>query len=207
MCPERAPYIVGLVQAGRIWGTGVVITPKIIATAAHCVEYGPLGELPRAFFGEDFDWACRTEEVVEAHIHPHYWLDPGAFDLAVLVLKGTIPRSVQPIALCVPGTPWWDSSVMKFGGFGNNTTPGIPGSKKRIVKTRVKSVSDMVIWVDPSVSVPCHGDSGGPFVARIGESDVLIGIESGGDPLCHNEGRFVRLDSLAGELLRDWVRR
>jgi secreted trypsin-like serine protease len=204
-CDPGLSCVVGIIQSGRVCGTGVLVNPSLVVTAAHCLYYGK--QTLRVLFAESLAPESITIKVAEAVSHPNYRFNSIAFDLAILVLKRRAPASAVAAKLCEPDIECWRHRALRFAGFGNNSTPRTAAQRRRILPARVLSISAANVWIDPAVSVPCHGDSGGPLLVRSAKGEILVGIESGGDPFCHSEGRFVRLDTTPGKFIRKMLAR
>jgi secreted trypsin-like serine protease len=199
---DNLSFVVGLIQGGKVRGSGVVVSLDRVVTAGHCVEYAAGGGPLRVFFGREFNKSSLTTSIQRVFLHPRYSPYTTSFDLAVLVLEKCVPFGITPATICSPGLKWRNSGLMNFAGFGNSETPYVSGLKRRTARLRIKSLSPSIIWTESPKSGPCRGDSGGPFLVRVDGEDIVVGIESGGDPSCRKLGRFVRLDSRPGAFVR-----
>ena len=160
--------------------SGVVVGPRVVVTAAHC-----LTELADPVFhvqlGADVKAPTRSIAVTRAIAYPRY-TGPGddqraGLDLAVLLLAED--AGVAPIALptadddgLAPGAP------IEIVGFGETiaddpTTAG----QRRHVTAAIDTTCDRLLAVGDDAHVACGGDSGGALLA-IGSDAVprLVGV-------------------------------
>jgi secreted trypsin-like serine protease len=192
--------------------TGSVISPRVILTAAHCVEEIEKGTLTPAV-----EYAVATGvsspqqagpanvfRIVETHVFPGF--EPGGLhgDAALLVLDR--PTTATPIPLAGAGDAalYQGGAPIQLAGWGltraGATNPPAnlrsattvlqkPGTCKSKTRTFYRSYSpaEQLCTLDlPSKkSSGCFGDSGGPGVTqRIDGTLVEVGVISSGAPLC-----------------------
>ena len=171
--------------------TGVLVAPRVVLTAAHCVSAEPLA----AWFGGDARssdevWAIDALEVSQAY-------EPltGAGDLALLYLEQDAP--VPPLALGPAPTAGERVRIIGFGIDGL----GSPFGVKRTGFARVEEILDesLRLVADPSLS--CSGDSGGPVLASDGTREWVAGIIRSGDAACQDHSTATRVDSYLASFL------
>ena len=205
-------YIEAREGKGGFSCTGTVVSPRVILTAAHCVE-----DLDRGRFTPANRYAVATGtttpsqslgqnifRVVETHVFPGF--DPGNLrgDAGILVLDR--PTSAPPIPLAGPADAalYAGGAGAQLAGWGltrANATAG-PGSLRATAmvvqtpsfceqKTRryypPYSATGQLCTLDlpTKKSGGCFGDSGGPAIGlRADGTPVELGIISTGGPFC-----------------------
>ncbi len=208
-------YIQGEGRKGENFAcTGTVISPRVILTAAHCVEDLDAGGYTAAAgyrlatgFADprDAKTAKQVRRVSSTHVFPGF--DPGTLrgDAGILILA--TPTAAPPIAL-----PSRSESALFEGGTktliaGWGLTGGSAASPPRRLRSAATAVEDpqackrrtrnfyapystalqLCTRNPPTLSTgTCFGDSGGPAIAqRPDGSPVEIGITSTGGPGCN----------------------
>lgn len=204
---------------------GVLIRPRIVATAAHCMirENGiPYSASDIVVGGGSPILGAMTRSVdiaeVEAiALHPWYDQFRQANDLALLVLRreipntGTIPfltdNALQPESTTAQIAGWGD--VDEFG-----TSPIAANFADIIIYSQTQCADTLGLTFDTSSMLcggartevgwidACKGDSGGPLVATINGVRTLIGLTSWG-PTCAKgiPGIYTRIGGLMPSLL------
>lgn len=148
--------------------SGVVVGPKLVATAQRCVR-----DLPRGATALDAEHEFRVEVAsstltwtnrkAKMAVLPR--CDEGELDVAILVLEEAVPALVVPLQ--VASAPDAGARVNALG-FGH--CPGSKPAAERMVTVRSRAGAKVV------VDMPlCKGDVGGPVIdGREGEVIGLI---------------------------------
>lgn len=187
--PGDAPTV-ALVRDGRPFCSGVLVAPRVVLTAAHCLE----DDVDAVAFGADASHAT-TVRVASALAHPAY--DEGTFahDVGAVLLEAEAP--VAPALLArgelarVPDT----GEALRLVGFGRPSAAATAHSgERRTGVANVRAVTGTSISVEPGPSIACVGDSGGPVLARSNGAEVVVGITSHGDAGCSAEAVAIRVD-------------
>jgi secreted trypsin-like serine protease len=224
-------------QTGKDEGfacTGTVISPRVILTAAHCVENLDFGGFtpPSAYkvaTGRATPSQDETGDVLEVsstHVFPRF--DPGTTrsDAALLILA--TPTSAPPISLASSADSafYAGGAGVRLAGWGL-TAPRAKSGPKSLRSTstvvldpaackqrtqsfnRAYSSAVEMCTIDPPdhANGGCFGDSGGPAIAqRPDGTPVQVGIVSTGGPECSTKlpNIFTRADRVS-TWAAEWV--
>lgn len=192
--------------------SGTLIAPRVVMTAAHCVEGVEAGAF-LVLFGNNVSGAI-TRTVSETWVHPGYRPvnaeDPPDNDLAMLLLSDSPPPGVEPIAHLPNSLRISSADIghpLEFVGFGLTET-GKSGEKMTVTNDLgyvctqpggclvggVYRAAENTICQDQDPGGPCSGDSGGPaFIVR-GASEYVAGVTSYGVQDCHYFGCSTKVD-------------
>nr|WP_255217186.1 trypsin-like serine protease [Myxococcus sp. AM010] len=177
-------------EAARVLCTGTLVAPRVVLTAAHCVENA---EAPRVFsvvFAAETARASAAERVrvVEGRLHPAW--RPGVNDVGVLILASDAP--VAPLA--------WEARAFPSDGVGRLARVvgfGVDGAGgaglRRGGLSRVTSVEAGMFSIEAAPAMSCGGDSGGPVFIEQDGYERLVGVTSFGDLNCAT-GTNTRVD-------------
>lgn len=188
---EDDPAVVALLKNGSVFCSGVLVTPSIVVTAAHCVDPSPPDEV---FFGTKPGTKSGTYIKV-AHARAHDDFDPDTLvnDIAVVALAKR--ASVKPATVSTDFEKSMVGKPIRLIGFGVTSADATTGLKKRVGETTVASMTGDDFRFKPNPAQTCSGDSGGPAFAKNDEGkDVVVGIASSGDADCKQYGRHIRID-------------
>lgn len=156
---------------------GVLIGPRHVLSAAHCVENANSVEVTTF----DEKMKGRVWKVAAWQVHPRWYelktingLESVSPDLAVLVLNQSVGASYSKVNRSEKS----EYSELIYVGVGRteleqrDRKPRYSKGIKAILHN-TKGVGGA--WVSRESSVLCHGDSGGPLLTSTGE---LVGIAS-----------------------------
>jgi hypothetical protein len=174
------PAVVALtVPSGAIFCTGTLISPSVIATAAHCIDDGGSAEFS-AFFGSDTqDGEGARVTVLEKQQHLDWNGNlSGGNDIGLLRLA--FPADVTlPIPVNVEPLDSHLGETIRVVGFGiNDPAEGTIDGKKRTGEQALASLSGDFFEAADDTVVLCNGDSGGPAFFSVGGVEALAGINS-----------------------------
>jgi secreted trypsin-like serine protease len=158
--------------------TGTFITDRIIITAAHCLEGNPI-EVGATLSGR---------YVVAHHylLHPRYSSDEsGVFVNDVALIFFSNAQRVKTTAILSSKAPLRGQSI-SFYGFGVDERGNVGTLRKGVNKISGIFKGYFSIRYTRGTSNSCEGDSGGPVVRDIRDSNnaiirTIMGITSSGD--------------------------
>jgi len=190
------PGIVALTIRGHAFCTGTLVSPRLVVTAAHCVEEGDVADIRvqagvRVGDGE-------AVGVLTAKVHDDYV--GSSHDIALLLLEDPAPARSWPLN----HTPFDSSFIgkqLRVAGYGATDPDGRTDGKKRTGTGEITSFDALDFAYESAPSQTCFGDSGGPGFLTLDDGiEYLAGVTSRGDSQCAVLGIDTRIDVYA-----DWI--
>jgi len=184
--------VVGLsTQLGLPYCSGTLISPRIVLTAAHCLDRVPA----LAYVGNTPARDGTFVDVESAYAHPDHDPVTHRADIGVVVLARPVPL---PTPRLVETMGDRSGSVAAFVGFGF-TQPGPSGLQgiKHAGWQTLDAIEDELLRHG---TIGCNGDSGGGVFVADGDAWSLAGVISHGDGRCEVGGAAIRVD-----VHRDWI--
>jgi len=199
--------VVFINTAGRLC-TGTLVSPSVIATAAHCVDDVSADPNSTIFFGTDGYGEGLRVGVLRSRVHPEWNGSVGAHDVGVLLMLAShdpelaIPLNTSPVSFHV-GEP-----IRRVGfGIHDRDTGELDGLKRQgtTVLHTVPAGTDYFFAGDSELST-CSGDSGGPAFLTIDGTEYLAGIHSFGYEGCvPPDNGSTRVDIYGDSFILPWI--
>lgn len=179
--------------APRLICSGLLVAPRVVLTAGHCVDSLTRAPQANVFFGADITGPGTSIAIDRSRVDPTFDLATGANDLGLLLLAEDAPAA--PLTLLDH-----DASALALGsdlrvvGLGVASLDGAGDGVRRTGTMATSAIDATDITSEPSPSMSCSGDSGGPVFATIDGVETLVGVTSGGDRECRFTARNARVD-------------
>lgn len=180
--------------------SGVIVSPKKIVTARHCVTSSADGASYLISFGVDartIKYNVRGVGKVSS---------AGAHDMA-LIMVNEIPAGYQPAPMMNSSDRLNPQQEVLFAGWGGTASSRRDAGKylrwgrsylskfESEVKTSDgESTRSLLTFTNMNSTVPCGGDSGGPVFAQSGKGWELTGIISSSVCTADTSGLFHAAD-------------
>ena len=159
--------------------SGVVLAPRIVLTAAHCLHAAS----DMLVYYKDGDGKPVLVPVAAKAAHPQYRADAVkqrvvSIDLGLIETQTPLPASFRPASLADgDGPPVGDAVTLVGYGLAREGEPKTGGSLRAAGLQVRAPASKILIWADDpggSGAGGCSGDSGAPIFAADGQTVVAI---------------------------------
>ncbi len=216
--PGAAALLADIDEGGSvddIFCSATLIAPRVLVTAAHCIDEVGANPDISAYFGPDAYGDGGTRRgIVLAEAHPDWTGELGTADIGVLLLGTAVdPAWAVPLYRDPIDDDDLERPVRRVGFGRHDREVEDPDGVKRSGETMITFVPPAPDdWFTAGQSgdeelVTCAGDSGGPVLVTDGEVELLAGVHSfggGGDCLSATNGD-TRVDLYAGAYLLPWI--
>lgn len=163
--PCQWPTVVSF-RAGEEKCTATLVHPRVIVTAAHCIEASPAGAIR---FGEQSQPAAFLVTAERCGIHPEFARTHApSSDLGFCILEEPVDGIPPTPLLTACETAWLHPGLPAvIAGFGITETDPTFGTKRYAFTVLDSALrSDGTIWVGDAEVNACKGDSGGPVFVQ-----------------------------------------
>jgi len=174
--------------------SAVLISGRILLTAAHCAEGLVRGALEARFANPLVPTQARYRGVAGSLVHPDYRRANDEHDLALLWLDSPAPADAIPAVIGTVDAQQLQGQNLVVVGFGEVDANTPRGPTARAGSVTIDQVDQFTFRYLPSPSMTCRGDSGGPVYLNSAAGRELVGVTVSGDPACEEFGVAVRVD-------------
>lgn len=213
---QNPPNVVFIIGEGSSC-SGALLSPVVVATAAHCLVNSSTGLLKKDIYvappGVNIEKNSQGEiivgsnwaKVTSTQITSTYSDDGSKVadnDVSFIVLNKPFELKVETVIPSEEESEKFisDKASVRIYGYGNvNFATSADKAMMSIMKIETKSPSlKNTIWLTSGNSTACPGDSGGPVIYSTPTKVVVLGIISGGllsetGPNCarkNNDGQY-----------------
>ncbi len=188
------------IQAGNGLCTGTVVAPRLVLTAAHCLDHLSSDADVVVHYGQEINQM--TIQATGWGVHPQFCPDckEDIYDYGYVEIGAdfNVPGGYT---LPVATQEEWDQAMtpgkeVTLVGYGDSSDDGaVQGGIgiKRKVTTTIRKISPagLEFYAGGNEQDSCNGDSGGPAFVRVASGALrLAGITSRGSSPCGNGGYY-----------------
>jgi len=192
----------------EIFCSGTLVSPRVVATAAHCIDEAGANPDITVFFGANAYGDGTRIGATRGEAHPGWTGDlDDNHDLGLLLLGFPAdPTWAIPLHHDAIGESEVDHEVRRIGFGRDDPDVADPDGAKRSGTTTIGFVStqDWFLAGDDTL-VTCSGDSGGPVLFDPGSGEELAGVHSFGFDCQSGSNGATRVDLYADDFILPWI--
>lgn len=200
--PGEFPYFTSLRYLGNHFCGGILVSPNVVLTAAHCVQgNSQIPPHPSVVMGtvdinpRGTEPCLETFETCTTIVHKRFDINNllQGYDIALLVLNASSQASPVELPRALELSEGTRTTATGFGRLGNSRGAMTLQKAEALEYISNEDCSDrwnadiggnlMCVW-DPAGSDVCKGDSGGPLLTN--DKKTVLGVVSFGPRDCQN---------------------
>jgi hypothetical protein len=186
------PAVGAILNGGQSFCTGTLLAPKVVLTAAHCIDSARSAnnlafriELP-ANNANGYEWKTYAADPSLLTTHPNWDASQvkNGYDIGFVILKEAVEATDAKPLPWNADTPIDQSYVgqsIQFLGYGL-----VVSTKTQVVRAQVKmgalipieAIRNHEIVTRGQGTSICHGDSGGPALLQMQGAWTVVGVNS-----------------------------
>lgn len=200
--PAVVQLVTMLAQGKSAMCSGTLIAPRVVLTAAHCID----GDDPPAEQFVHFGTTIRGEDpgfIGRREVVDRVFFDPWSLssnDIAMVLLAEDAP--VAPVVIDRVGLVDLDiGRTLRLVGWGDTIgDAGDAGTKRTVMASLTGFYNEWVMSYGSAEGNTCQGDSGGPILMERDGYEILVGVTSWGIAGCEGTSGATRVAAYA-----DWI--
>lgn len=183
--------------------SGTLVAPRVVLTAAHCLDGVRPDELEVALGADLRGPAGAAIAIQDAAIHPDYRGGADDPDLALLLLAEPAPTSILPHVMVSASAQIAPAAALTLVGYGAPGDHLDGGVRMSAVTLASDSVGSRLTTF--GAGVPCGGDSGGAVLISTASGERLAAVIDASGAGCLNPGVTTTIARSIDSFIRPFI--